>query len=292
MAEAVNEDVVEQILIALDANDLIRYKSVCKAWYSLITSPRFVKRHLNHSYNKDYSNNKLGHRRVSLSIDSDSFNLVGSSNGLVCMKYFRNKLIVGNPLTRELRQLAYPTYISESSRCWGFGYDSSSDDYKVILGVLTSVNRRTSFWLLSLTSNAWRDIGVENYGLFDSRVGVLYNGALHWIACDHHNNRLIVSFDLSKEEFKEIHLPNDTIYYRKLGIIKECLCVFGRGAWWMKKYNVKEQWEFVKFLHEDEMNYDIVHTLRLKLQNNDKVLLDSSASKYHLRDYVSTPVFV
>ncbi|KAI3823128.1 hypothetical protein L1987_04558 [Smallanthus sonchifolius] len=85
MAEFVHEDVSELILIRLDVKDLIRCKSVCKSWYSLITSPRFINRH---SYNKDRFNNELGHRRIILLDDDDDYDndddhhLVGSSNGL------------------------------------------------------------------------------------------------------------------------------------------------------------------------------------------------------------------
>ncbi|KAJ0617152.1 putative F-box domain-containing protein [Helianthus annuus] len=64
MAEVVNEDVVEQILIELDVKDLIRFKTVCKSWHSLITSPRFVNRHLIRSHNKDRNNKEIGHRRI------------------------------------------------------------------------------------------------------------------------------------------------------------------------------------------------------------------------------------
>ncbi|KAI3823124.1 hypothetical protein L1987_04554 [Smallanthus sonchifolius] len=104
MAEFVNDDVLEKILIGLDVKDLIRCKSVCKSWYSFITSPHFIYRHLNYSYN-----NELGHRRIT-SVTHSGFNcrfchdhhhLVGSSNGLVCISSLRSELLVGNPFTRE-----------------------------------------------------------------------------------------------------------------------------------------------------------------------------------------------
>ncbi|XP_076945329.1 F-box protein CPR1-like [Bidens hawaiensis] len=300
MAELVNEDVVEQILIAMDANDLIRYKSVCKTWYSLITSPRFVTCHLNHSYNKDYSNKKLGHRRVRF-LYCGYTNLLGSSNGLVCMEYFRAKLIiVGNPLTREVRQLTYPSYTGRELICWGFGYDSARDDYKVIVGAWLGKNQQwPCFRLLSLKSNAWRDVGEEKYRFTRNKDGVLFNGALHWIVWDQNNNYLILSFDLSKEEFKEIHLPDDVYaIYIKLGIMNERLCAYvgsfddGIWLWLMKKYNVKESWELLKMLPDDEMNYDIVHTLRLGPPKDNCALWVSHASKHPESEHTSELVFV
>ncbi|KAM0024959.1 putative F-box domain-containing protein [Helianthus debilis subsp. tardiflorus] len=41
MAEFGYGDLVELILVRLDVKDLIRFKSVCKSWHSLIASPRF-----------------------------------------------------------------------------------------------------------------------------------------------------------------------------------------------------------------------------------------------------------
>ncbi|XP_076948086.1 F-box protein CPR1-like [Bidens hawaiensis] len=269
MADVVHNDVVEQILIELDVKDLIRCKSVCKSWYSLITSSGFIKRHLTRSYNKDRYNNNLGHRRVSVFKLSFFANpdRVGSSNGLVCVFYdISFKLIVGNPLTREVRQLTYPTTGVPS--CWGFGYDSFTDDYKVIVGVRKGENQ-TCFRILSLKSNAWREVGEENYNSFMRRVGILYNGALHWIVEDQNKKTLIISFALSREEFKEIPQPDDHARYKytrgtHLGIMNECLCIVGnsRYKWLMKKYHGKESWELVEIPYDD-MKYDILHTLRL-----------------------------
>ncbi|XP_076884902.1 F-box/kelch-repeat protein At3g06240-like [Bidens hawaiensis] len=208
MAEVVDNDVVEQILIRLDAKDLNRYKRVCKSWRSLITSPRFVKRHLNLSYNKDQHNNKLGHRRVGVFENPYFTNPVlrGSSNGLVCIECSITKLIVGNPLTREIRKLPRRPYIVLFDACWGFGYDSSRDDYKVIVRARKG-DDRTCFSVLSLKSNVWRDIGEKKYASFSNAAGVLFNGALYWMIRDQNDRYSIASYDLSLEKFKEIPLP-------------------------------------------------------------------------------------
>ncbi|XP_076901330.1 F-box/kelch-repeat protein At3g23880-like [Bidens hawaiensis] len=299
MAEVVNEDVVEQILIALDANDLIRYKSVCKAWYSLITSPRFVKRHLNHSYNKDYSNKKLCYRRVSLLMDSANakhYFLVGSFNGLVCVKYLRTKFMVGNPVTREVRQLAYPSYTGGEPFCWGFGYDSSSDDYKVIV-VARKGNNQICFRLLSLKSNVWREVGEQNYVRIYKKAGVLCNGALHWIILDRNYKKIIVSYDLSKEKFKENHLPRGTKFldinlgnYRRT-FVRIWMCFLDDGVWLIIKENAKESWEPIKNPY-DGMKYDIVHALRSGFVKDGDALWVSHASKHLCWKYFGEPVFV
>lgn len=50
----VPEDVVIEILSWLEPKSLVRFKSVCKHWYSLITClikyPKFVAKHLNNAH--------------------------------------------------------------------------------------------------------------------------------------------------------------------------------------------------------------------------------------------------
>ncbi|XP_076948029.1 F-box/kelch-repeat protein At3g23880-like [Bidens hawaiensis] len=298
MAEVVDNDVVEQILIWLDATDLNRYKRVCKSWRSLITCPRFVKRHLNLSYNKDQHNNKLGHRRVSVFENPYLITipvLLGSSNGLVCIEVSITKHIVGNPLTREIRQLPHRPYMISLDVCWGFGYDSSRDDYKVIVGVQKGEGQ-TCFSVLSLKSNVWRDIGEKKYTSFSNAAGVLCNGALYWMIADQNDRYSIASYDLSLEKFKEIPLPVKIYIGYNLGIMKECLCVFGHfyadDVWLLKKYSVKESWELMKIRDDDEMEYDTVHFLRFGLRKGDKASWFYRASECPCSECMAAPLFV
>ncbi|KAJ0806741.1 putative F-box domain-containing protein [Helianthus annuus] len=266
MAEVVHEDLVEQILVRSDVEDLLRFKRVCKSWHSLITSSRFVNRHLKHSYNKDRIDNQIGHRRVTY-VDDDRKDqeLVGSSNGLVCIaSFFGFEFSVVNPLIGAVTRLkrAFMGF----SLCWGFGFDSSTDDYKVIV----KDKHQTCVRVMSLKSNVWRVIEEVKYK-FISKTGILSNGALHWIVEDENSKKLIISFDLSKEEFKEIPQPDDVKYECSsssyLGIVDECLCIFRRSnccflddLWMMKSYNVKGSWEWLP--HNHNMKHDIVHYLK------------------------------
>ncbi|KAJ0617156.1 putative F-box domain-containing protein [Helianthus annuus] len=269
MAEVVHEDLVEHILVRSDAEDLLRFKRVCKSWHSLITSSRFVNRHLKHSYNKDRIDNQIGHRRVTyVDDDQDHNELVGSSNGLVCITSFcGSELSVVNPLTGEVTELTRPPYMGFWLCCgFGFGFDSSTDDYKVIV----KGKHQTCVRVMSLKSNVWRVIEEVKYK-FITKTGILSNGALHWIVKDQNNKKLIISFDLSKEEFEEIPQPDDVKYECSsssyLGIVNECLCIFRQSnccflddLWMMKSYNVKDSWEHLP--HNHNMKHDIVHHLK------------------------------
>ncbi|KAJ0606185.1 putative F-box domain-containing protein [Helianthus annuus] len=123
MAKFVHADVVEQILLRSEVKYLIRFKIVCKSWHSLITSPRFINRHLNHSYNKDRNDSKIGHRRITFADDDHRpRNLVGSSNGLVCVTSGYLQFSVVNPLTGEVTRLRRsPSPYMGFWLCCGFG---------------------------------------------------------------------------------------------------------------------------------------------------------------------------
>ncbi|GJV45230.1 gypsy type transposase [Tanacetum coccineum] len=143
-------------------------------------------------------------------VDDNHFNvhschLIGSSNGLICISPFY-KVIVSNPMTREVKYLRNPEIPYIISLCWGFGYDSSTGDYKVILGFRRGDNL-TCFQVLSLKSDVWKVVGDVKYTCI-SRVGTLCNGALHWFMYDRNEKKVIPSFNLSKEKFKEIPQPD------------------------------------------------------------------------------------
>ena len=153
MAELLCDDICEKIFITLDVRTLIRCKGVCKSWKSFISGSRFINAHLKRSYNR----NENGHKRIGQAVFRRGDNgitsqaLIGSSNGLVCITdgFDRHNgyLIVGNPSTREVRTETMPHTTLYS--CSGFGYDSLTDDYKVVLGT-RKIDYKTCFKVFSL----------------------------------------------------------------------------------------------------------------------------------------------
>ncbi|XP_076939952.1 F-box/kelch-repeat protein At3g23880-like [Bidens hawaiensis] len=294
MADFCQDDLIEQILVRSEVKDLIRFRSVCKAWDSLITSPRFINLHFQHNYNKDRYNNELHNRRITSVVDAPAhYDLVGSSNGLVCLFYhYEREVLVGNPLTREVRQLKSLFFWHGDPVCRGFGYDSTKDhDYKVILGFWEESQTCVRVW--SLKCNVWSLIGKVTGGFMKpntalswiTKDGILCNGALHWIARDEVNmNIIIIAYDLSKDEFREISQPDDERYeYTSesyLAVIKEY-------------YNVKESWELIQYYNE--MKYDIVHYMKASneycIPSDVFLRADESRSNKTL-GYIDAPVFV
>ncbi|GJX81036.1 putative F-box domain-containing protein [Tanacetum coccineum] len=245
MGEFFHDDICEQILVRLDVEDLIRYKSVCKSWKSLISHPRFVKAHQKRQVNLiPY---RMGIIPNYLSKYGAEHYMVGSSNGLACINSFDgDEIIVANPWTREERMLQ-KLPVSPERSCWGFGYDALTDDYKVLFGAAESFEK-TAFHVFSLKSNVWKHVGHVNYRFWgDVQIGTLCNGALHWIGYQV-TKGFIISFDLSKEVFKEINQPDDVIHKcSSFAINKGYVCNYNEyheKLLVMKKYNVKQYWKY------------------------------------------------
>ncbi|XP_059439385.1 F-box/kelch-repeat protein At3g23880-like [Corylus avellana] len=165
MAKELPEDLVTQILLRLPVVSLLRFESVCKSWYALITHQHFKGKHLLH--NKKNSNNTLllplstyddvvpmlsyETLQVSLTqslpppyfvIDEEarcpySIIVVGSCNGLVCL--FNNYSLqefIWNPATKETKVVPksnmFPSGYHANLKGIGFGFDAKANDYKII----------------------------------------------------------------------------------------------------------------------------------------------------------------
>ncbi|XP_071687394.1 F-box protein CPR1-like [Rutidosis leptorrhynchoides] len=316
-------DVIEEILERLDPEDLLRCKSVCKSWYNLISSDSFVKAHLKRSY---ISNRE--HRFFRIHIDWNSsyitennnklwrnFMMVGSCDGLVCISRFEEELLVANPSTREVIKLPKVPY--SNWRCWGFGYDSLTDDFKVVVGFNES-KHHMRFQLLSLKSNQWKFAGegdclsYRTCSFYPYRPypypGVLYDGALHWFMYDTKKKKkkkkkkkiVILSFDISLEEFKEIPQPDDDSYScddrTRLEIFDECLCIYNsydihtnhRQIWVMKNYNC---WQLIPSDYAREKFDDITGlALHINRDNTLHLYVDPRYGKFSF--HIVFPIFV
>ncbi|GJV32442.1 putative F-box domain-containing protein [Tanacetum coccineum] len=233
--------------------------------------------------------------------------IIGTSNGLVCLLSADAKqILIANPSTRQVEQHlpAPPINIPNATRLRsGFGYDFLTDDYKVIVGT-----DHTCFQVLSLKSNVWKVIQVK-YRFIGCQDGVLCNGGLHWFMKDHKKKVVIVSFDLSKEEFKEIPQPDDSRYqynfgHHQLAIMNECLSIcddYGPDSdpsddiWILNNYNVKQSWKMLQY--DCEAKRQVIHTLHGPYERKNYNIpgyksFGQNISAVHSRRYDCAPIFV
>ncbi|KAI3798959.1 hypothetical protein L1987_34246 [Smallanthus sonchifolius] len=121
-------------------------------------------------------------------LEFNNLHVVGSCNGLVCVSPVDAEFVVTNPSTREQMKLPTPPH----PPCF-------------------MKKKRTLFHVLTLKSNSWKIIGQVKYVFVNGISGILCGGALHWFMSDE-NKKVIISLDLSTEEFKEIPQPADEEY--------------------------------------------------------------------------------
>lgn len=197
---------------------------------------------------------------------------MGSCNGIVLAKDENDTIFLMNPTTREPCKLPLSPFalpLRESFVMYGFGYDSSTDDYKVI---------SISFWdtdnehspdctdmfvsIYSLRYNSWRNLQNSPYDHAVGHLisGVLINENLHWLTSTRPGySSTIVAFSLANEEFTEIELPDaiddNTAVFNELGVLGGKLVLFGyqvgNDLWVMDEYGVGESWTKVS-IHREE----------------------------------------
>ncbi|KAK2385902.1 F-box/kelch-repeat protein [Trifolium repens] len=165
-------DLVEEILCRLSVKLLCQLRCVCKSWNSLISDPKFAKKHLCHSTTRRIHFLSCSTRRIrscishppnnlltSYPLDSlftnevttnvsqleyphnnyDNLNYIlrGSCNGILCLAdYDDDVILLCNPSLRKFKKLPpfqmLQQVISHVQKSYGFGYDLVNDNYKVV----------------------------------------------------------------------------------------------------------------------------------------------------------------
>ncbi|KAL6221262.1 hypothetical protein ACLB2K_009013 [Fragaria x ananassa] len=197
-----------------------------------------------------------------------------SCNGLICLEVDYNKIIWWNPCTGDSKLLPEATrfYDDQCARYYGFGYDSTSSDYKVIRGYYEHNHAASEdeaiFEVFTLKTGSWR----QDRGFFCVvGQGYLVNDAVHWVEHEYEDmgyitaDSKIVSFNLREEKFQEeVPFPNPpprSGYYEsvEIGAIGGCLCIgfepidSGLRIWVMKEYGVKESWTEVLKISREQL---------------------------------------
>ncbi|XP_015168124.1 F-box protein CPR30-like [Solanum tuberosum] len=281
-----SEDIIFEILTRLHVTSLIRFKCVCKFWYSLIKNPNFISKHLHNLNNKQNHLHLLISRRgnitnkriLSLS-QNDTFNvfinqdfpeyfkdkfghvrLIGPCNGIVCLCGYPYNIVLWNPSIRDykiLPQSHIQRLVGSTIRGsdFGLGFDSKKNDYKVIqILFCLSIDHVFVYQveIYSLNTNSWR----KYKGIVPSKIKygntswsmVYENEIFCWLGQNVDNHEVILLFNMSEEIFQNIKLPSN------IGIFGEQEIM--RSVWVIVPF--KESISLIVYcLKEVEKYYDI-----------------------------------
>ncbi|CAL5335594.1 unnamed protein product [Camellia sinensis] len=241
------------------------------------------------------------------------FDLVGSINGLLCLSeplYF-DPVYICNPIIGEYMTLPKSEIETGFDIVSGFGFDQSTDRYKVIRMLYVTVkddpttkNGTVSFRMEGEIytvggSGEWRRIGEVPYPLRARESEAYLNGVLHWLMTDQdigiETCEFIGAFDVASEEFRSLPPPQTQFSSESrtslrrlnlnLGVLGDELCIFDNyfsdrmEIWMMKDYEVQSSWTkqyVIKRPRSLEVQQDTrvyFKPLALKLTHNGEILM-------------------
>ncbi|XP_021290685.1 F-box protein CPR30-like [Herrania umbratica] len=306
----IHDDLIIGILARLPLKFIVRFRRLSKYWNALLTSPSFIRTHLN--YVKESESNSMHRLILSSTYTLQSmrygvcescklnfpriypkrrrflFEILGSCNGLLCLVVSRKTLILWNPSIREFKKLPLSCPLSNNkinkTDTFGFGYDYSTDDYKLIRFVHV-IDGIESSYIYSLKSNTWKRIQGFSVSIkfFEDLIsGTFVNGVLYWnIIYPGKIIPWILRFNLTSEKFETLSPPNDVNKGHDFALreIGGCLTLAqnleGRSIemWKLEKDNTKQGWtKFMTIMNLQTLPYphDLVPICFMK---NGEVLI-------------------
>ncbi|VVB09002.1 unnamed protein product [Arabis nemorensis] len=316
-------EIITDVFLRLPAKSVGRFRCVSKPYCSMLSDPGFAKRHLALALKKDSGCQKLvvpsrnlhsvdldsigdgcegtmvlsgvkDHPKDGLeSVSVDWVEMIGSSNGLVCVysqKGSSNGFVcvyspkggafLHNPTTGESKRIPESMLdIVHACRHFGFGFDTLTEDYKVLKFVASDEGYR-SVDVYSLKTDSWKRISGLPYKRLGCNPGVHFNGAINWVVKLHkgHNPKRVVvaAFDLKTEKFRDIPCPDEVedCKYLKAATLKGRLCLvydsFDKhdDIWVMNEYGLESSWTKIRL----SMSYRSMTPL-WSAKNSEEVLL-------------------
>ncbi|WCJ28880.1 F-box family protein [Euphorbia peplus] len=235
-------EIVIEILLRLPVKSLLRFKTACKSWYSIISSTDFIKKHLHLAHAARYNQHKTfvclrvpyvesaTYPCVLYSEDSDGvvcarefvfpdkrfvvhdddIRLCNSCNGLICYVITWDSLLIWNPsLPSEYKIIQAPW--DRDYEPTALVYDAPSDDYKIVKLPVCGYRNQDflCFSIFSFKSNSWRSKRIsikESINHYTYRF-VYAKNRLYWIATEGEETEYIVYFNLAEESLDYINLP-------------------------------------------------------------------------------------
>ncbi|GMN38697.1 hypothetical protein TIFTF001_007925 [Ficus carica] len=232
------KEVLEVIFLRVPPKSLKSFKRVCKSWYAIINDQSFIDKQLHNSIDNKYSPyvtfclnwtrqdvSSLEKIRV-LSVITIHDNDRGDGEHLPCVieemslpptpeieKHIFQKetFVLCNPELGEFKLLHTPCLDPEFMFSGaGFGYDPKATDYKCFKLFGSVRDEKVSRALVyTLGTDSWREVKIDlNHCCYVKAGGVYCRGVYYWWNMGSSNSKqMVLSFDLSEEEFHKIQIP-------------------------------------------------------------------------------------
>ncbi|GAB4835487.1 hypothetical protein Ancab_000396 [Ancistrocladus abbreviatus] len=300
-----------QVFARLPVKSLLKFRCVSKEWRGLIDCPDFASMHITHYKNNRENKNLLliesppweeerwtvlagdTFTKTILFLGKDAFDCSfarGYLNGLLLIiKQYggygdNEEITLWNPSVRKFMQLPLcPIFGEDNDKLdemanveYGLGFDSSSNDYKVVVIAYhfpeddAETQVASLVQVYSLKSGCWKSITDGNPSLDCFGPQVFVDGAIHWLGSDGIIDdgvyTQIVSFDVRCEVFNYLNLPNSGDYHGPmvtyLSVLDDSLALLdvfpdNINVWVMENSRVSESWrrrytinlQYVRFLY-------------------------------------------
>ncbi|KAL3506829.1 hypothetical protein ACH5RR_032211 [Cinchona calisaya] len=267
------------ILQNLPFKYLIRFQCVSKSWKALFSDPLFMKARNRRqiivtSFEPSVDTLDIEASEVPRLVEvkfprtDDMFQVLGSCDGVLLSILDGLSLLLWNPGTRIFHKLPGIGSRDDTYVFYGFGYDESSDDYKVVRGNCytdylydddgnvdySRRGKKREVHVYSRRSNSWKIVENCPYDEVLQVNGAYVDGFLYWLVYKKKGQELykrIGSFDLAEQKFKVLPQPKFNGHILHLGDLEGFLCVVcnhydsspgGWTIWVMKEYGIRESW--------------------------------------------------
>ncbi|KAL3642414.1 hypothetical protein CASFOL_013229 [Castilleja foliolosa] len=224
------EELMLCILSRLPVKTIVRFKSVCKPWFHLFSTPEFKKMHqaqfssdpknqsiIAQSFKKFYIINIESGKKRPLDhpfahAQTIYSYTVGCCNGLVCILKGQ-EIVLWNPVMKLSKTFPLKDCGPNKMVSLGFGYDAIGDDFKVVM-IVTSRDgdpiKFTSAEIYSANSDSWITIDVGFHFSWRQAINdLIVNGNPYWVARIDGNETLLC-FDVLELVFKFVPRPKKT----------------------------------------------------------------------------------
>jgi F-box interacting protein len=299
-------DLVAEIFSRLPVKLLLQLQCLGKSWKSLISDPKFTKKHLQFSkafhhnhhlivntsgvigklilpsvFNAAMSTSRIKPTKLRfpdiLNTVSAHNLCVSSCDGILCFTsgygtIAGHSIVLWNPSIRRFS--TFPALENPGKRVlnsmeYNFGYGHFTHTYKIV-AVSIFLDKSNEVHVYTLGTNSWRRIqDVPSYGSI-SAPGVFARGTINWLAHDasSSSSHNIVSLDLEKELYKMLLKPNLETNSWTLRVLMDCLCIFASFEKFVDIWIMKE------YDNEEPWNklYRVPYMQDLGLYPNDNAL--------------------